>query len=195
MYHKIALVVAHEIYGLNDHMKDVIHSFSSPHIDVFCPNFLERPLPFPYEEEQEAYLYFMKNIGFKRGKETIEKAVMALRKDYTHVGIIGFSIGATIAWLCSENKNVDFIICCYGSRIRDYTHITPVCPALLLFPEQEASFSIPSLITHLKQHNPSLNIKQFPGEHGFLNRYHKNYNEGSIKQAYKTIHSFLQHIH
>lgn len=194
MLHKIALVVVHEIYGVNDHMNDITQTFSSQQVDIFCPNLLQRSHPFPYQEEQQAYSYFMKNVGFDHGKEKIENVVTELKEEYTHVGIIGFSIGATIAWLCSENEHVDFVICCYGSRIRDYTHITPICPALLLFPEQEASFSISSLTTHLKQHNPSLNIKQFPGEHGFLNRYHKNYNESSTKQAYKTIHSFLQHI-
>lgn len=194
MPHKIALVVVHEIYGVNDHMNDVIQTFSSQQIDVFCPNLLQMTHPFPYQEEQQAYSYFMKHVGFEKGKEKIERVVTELKEEYRYVGILGFSVGATIAWLCSENEHVDFVICCYGSRIRDYTHMKPSCPALLLFPEQEASFSVTSLVTYLEQGNPALHIKQFHGEHGFLNRYDKNYHEQSAKQANETIQSFIQQI-
>ncbi|MDM5193021.1 dienelactone hydrolase family protein [Bacillus hominis] len=192
MKKKLALVVVHEIYGVNDHMQHVIDRFTSSHIDVFCPNLLQSQHAFHYSDEEKAYQHFMNHIGFDGGKEQIEELINSLSNSYTHIGLIGFSVGATISWLCSNNPKLDFIVGCYGSRIRDYVHMKPACATLLIFPEQEASFSVSSLMKTLQQQsNPLLEIKQLHGEHGFLNSYAVTYNEQSTKQVYKIIDSFL----
>ncbi|EEK45440.1 Dienelactone hydrolase [Bacillus cereus m1293] len=134
----------------------------------------------------------MNHIGFEDGKKQIETFITHLSSRYTHIGLIGFSVGATISWLCSNNPKIDFIIGCYGSRIRDYIHMKPSCATLLIFPEKEASFSVPSFIQTLQQQkNPLLEIQQLPGEHGFLNPYTEKYNGHSTNQAYNLIESFL----
>ncbi|MFE6137003.1 dienelactone hydrolase family protein [Bacillus sp. NPDC057893] len=192
MKKKLALVSVHEIYGVNDHMHHVIDRFTSSHIDVFCPNLLQLQQAFHYSNEEKAYQHFMNHIGFDDGKEQIEDLITTLSNSYTHIGLLGFSVGATIAWLCSTNSKIDFIIGCYGSRIRDYVHVKPSCATLLIFPEKETNFSVCSLMKTLQQQdNPLLEIKQLQGEHGFLNPYTEKYNKESTKQAYKIIDSFL----
>ncbi|PFM46868.1 hypothetical protein COJ45_14860 [Bacillus cereus] len=192
MKKKLALVVVHEIYGVNDHMHHVIHHFTSSHIDVFCPNLLQSHHAFHYGDEEKAYHFFIHHIGFDEGKKKIEEFITHLSSSYTHIGLIGFSVGATISWLCSNNPKLDFIIGCYGSRIRDYIHLKPTCATLLIFPEKEASFSVSSFIQSLQQQkNPLLAIQQLRGEHGFLNPYTEKYNEHSTKQAYSLIDAFL----
>ncbi|SCC15207.1 Dienelactone hydrolase [Bacillus wiedmannii] len=143
MKKKLALVTVHEIYGVNDHMHQVTQHFTSSHIDVFCPNLLQSQHAFHYSDEEKAYHFFMNHIGFDNGKKQIEEFITHLSSSYTHIGLIGFSVGATISWLCSNNPKIDFIIGCYGSRIRDYIHIKPTCATLLIFPEKEASFQYP----------------------------------------------------
>ncbi|PEA08505.1 dienelactone hydrolase family protein [Bacillus cereus] len=192
MKKKLALIVVHEIYGVNNHMHQVIDHFTSSHIDVFCPNLLQSQHVFHYSDEEKAYHHFMNRIGFDYGKEQIEEFVTKLSNSYTHIGLIGFSVGATISWLCSNNPKLDFIIGCYGSRIRDYVHMKLTCATLLIFPEKESSFSVSSLMKTLQQqNNPLLEIKQLHGEHGFLNPYSEKYNEQSTKQVYNLIDSFL----
>ncbi|KAB2443609.1 dienelactone hydrolase family protein [Bacillus luti] len=192
MKKKLALIVVHEIYGVNDHMHQVTHHFTSSQIDVFCPNLLQPQHAFHYSDEETAYHFFRNRIGFDNGKKQIEKFITHLSNSYTHIGLIGFSVGATISWLCSNNPKLDFIIGCYGSRIRDYIHMKPTCATLLIFPEKESSFSVSSFIQTLhKQKNPLLEIQQLHGEHGFLNPYTEKYNEHSTNQAYNLIDSFL----
>ena len=58
MKKKLALVVVHEIYGVNDHMHHVTHHFTSSHIDVFCPNLLQSQPAFPYSDEEKAYHFY-----------------------------------------------------------------------------------------------------------------------------------------
>lgn len=195
MEQKTAILLLHEIYGINEHMEHVIQTFSSSTIDVVCPNLLQRSSPFHYDEEPEAYLHFIKNVGFQQGKQQIDSLLTELQNNYASVGVLGFSVGATIAWLCSEDSRIDFVIGCYGSRIRDYTNIVPKCPAFLLFPANETSFSVSALIESLQSKgHPFLKIKQLNGEHGFLDPFSTAYNEETASQGYEMIHSFLQNI-
>lgn len=59
------------------------------------------------------------------------------QKGYSHIRIIGFSIGATIAWFCSNNSSVHKVVGFYGSRIRQYTDVVPNAETILIFGEQE----------------------------------------------------------
>ncbi|HDX9580067.1 TPA: dienelactone hydrolase family protein [Bacillus pseudomycoides] len=195
MKQKTAILLLHEIYGINQHMKSVIQTLSSSTIDVVCPNLLQHSSPFHYDQETEAYLYFMNNIGFEQGKQQINSMLTELRNNYASVGVLGFSVGATIAWLCSEDSRIDFVIGCYGSRIRDYTNIVPKCPTLLLFPANETSFSVSALIESLQSKgHPFLKIKQLNGDHGFLDPFSTAHNDVAANQGYEMIHSFLQNI-
>lgn len=77
MKKKLALVVSHEIYGVNDHMHHVIDHFTSSQIDVFCPNLLQLQQAFHYNNEEKAYQYFMNHIGFDGGKSKLRNSFIA----------------------------------------------------------------------------------------------------------------------
>ncbi|WP_156922353.1 dienelactone hydrolase family protein [Cohnella thermotolerans] len=53
---------------------------------------------------------------------------------------VGFSIGATVAWLCSGGAELDGAIGFYGSRIRSYMDVTPRCPTRLFFSRDERPY-------------------------------------------------------
>ncbi len=59
-----AVIVLHEIYGLNNHIKQVCKELHNSGLDVYCPNFLNREEPFSYDQHSQAYDYFMKFCGF-----------------------------------------------------------------------------------------------------------------------------------
>ena len=107
--------------------------------------------------------------------------------------LIGYSIGATIAWLCSgEDIMCDGIIGYYGSRIRDYMSITPKCPVLLIFPTEEKSFNVKELVISLKKWNVTVHILR--GKHGFSDPCSKNYCTQSFEEARILVSSFLKKI-
>ena len=184
---KQAIIVLHEIYGVNQFIKEQCQKFTEAGYDVFCPNLIDRA-PFSYEESIEAYDFFMKNVGFEVYKE-ISGFLNQLKDRYDNVFIIGFSVGATIGWMCCENPLCSGIVACYGSRIRDYTDMNPNCPTLLLF-SKEDSFDVHGMVCQLqdKQH---LSIIEFDGEHGFLDPYSKHYNDKQSKRAEEFITCFI----
>ncbi|WP_276917089.1 dienelactone hydrolase family protein [Aneurinibacillus aneurinilyticus] len=189
----VAIVLIHEIYGVNEHMKYMTKRLSKLGIDIICPNLLHRETPYKYTEEATAYQNFVQNIGFESGTQQVNQVIAGLKQRYPRVGVVGFSIGATIAWLCSENKMCDFVVGCYGSRIRNHTDIEPMCPTLLLFPNGEKGFDVHTLIQRLKEKEyKNLKIKSFYGGHGFIDSFSPNYHEVYANKALQCIDEFLQ---
>lgn len=185
--HKRALIVLHEIYGVNEFIKNQCQRFTEAGYDVFCPNLIDKP-PFSYEESIEAYDFFAKNVGFDVYKK-ISSIVAQLKEKYDQVFILGFSVGATIAWRCCENSLCSGIVACYGSRIRDYTDLTPACPTLLLFAKQD-SFDVHSTACKLRK-KQRLSILEFDAGHGFFDSYSKHYNHQQAELAEESVTRFL----
>ncbi|WP_263559845.1 dienelactone hydrolase family protein [Paenibacillus polymyxa] len=184
------IVVLHEIYGINQHIQNYCSILSDENYDVICPNLIGKETPFDYSQEEAAYAHFIKNIGFKRASYHIESLLLSIQARYKKVFIVGFSIGATIAWLCSKEKYVDGIVGYYGSRIRNYLEITPHCPALLFFPQEEISFNVDELISALDNHN--IQIHKFSGQHGFSDPYSPRYHVHSAQQSFIEMVEFFR---
>lgn len=154
---------------------------------VFCPNNIGRPC-FSYEASQEAYDHFVQNIGFDIYKN-VDGVIGSLKREYDSVFVLGFSVGATIAWRCCENQLCDGIVACYGSRIRDYPDLTPACPTLLLFAARD-SFDVDYLAGQL-QGKDSLTVRIFDAAHGFLDPFSPHYDKIQADSAAAAILEFL----
>ncbi|WP_026572883.1 dienelactone hydrolase family protein [Bacillus sp. UNC438CL73TsuS30] len=184
------IVVIHEIYGINQHIMDFCDLLSKQDFDVICPDLLEREQPFDYSEEETAYLNFMENVGFSAAVDKIKDLLLVVKNKYQKIYIIGFSVGATVAWLCSEEECLDGVVGYYGSRIRNFNQIVPRCPTLLFFPQEEQSFSVDELISNLDKKN--IEIYKCFGKHGFSDPYSTKYNEISSQNAFNEMLNFLK---
>lgn len=189
----IAIILVHEIYGINQHITNLYEKLSQNGFDVFCPNLLGTERPFRYDQESDAYQYFNDCVGFKEASTQILKQIRQIRGRYRYVYIIGFSVGATTAWLCTEENLCDAAICFYGSRIRDYLHIEPKVPVLLLFSLNEKSFNVPNLVNLLKKKS-LVSVKTYHAQHGFADPYSKKYCEQSAYEAYMDMRTFLNEL-
>lgn len=163
------ILVLHEIYGINSPISGICNMLAEGKNDVLCPNLLLPNQTFNPGEEAAAYSSFMQNIGFNAAQQQVEKLSLEIQKDYKYRFILGYSIGATLAWLCSQrgglyNGAAGF----YGSRIRDYKDVVPKCPVLLFFPRREESFNVDHLIHELSDKD-NTSIVQVNALHGFAN--------------------------
>lgn len=170
------VILLHEIYGINSHMNYYAKALYEKGFDVYVPNLLQRTITFAYEDEELAYKNFIENIGFEKAKSKIHALINDLSKEYAHIRLIGFSVGATIAWLCSEHPSVHKVVGFYGSRIRQYTNVIPNAETILLFGEQEKSFNPVDLKISLAAY-PNVLINIFEAAHGFADPYSPKYNE------------------
>jgi dienelactone hydrolase len=187
-----AVVVLHEIYGINQHIKDICLQFSSYGFDVFAPNILQAGTVFDSDQEGLAYSNFFQNIGFEKAFEQVTLFLHQIRDRYAKVFVVGFSAGATVAWLCSQEPELcSAIVGFYGSRIRDYLDIEVNCPVLLFAPAKEESFNISDFMATAKVKSNVL-VKQLDGLHGFTNPYSPNFNKQLTDSAYKYMLQFIK---
>lgn len=184
---KNAVIILHEIYGTNKFIEDVCSEYHMGGFDVFCPEMLPRKC-FSYSDASEAYHYFINEVGFDYYIE-VEHLVESIKLRYDKVFIIGFSVGATIAWRCCENIMCDGIICCYGSRIRDYLLLQPCCPILLLFAQQD-SFDVDSVVNEL-QEKSDVEIHKLKASHGFMDQYSISFNKEQSEKSREYICNFF----
>jgi len=189
-----AVIVLHEIYGINPHIKWVCEQYLAAGYDVLCPNLFNTEGHFDYSREGEAYQYFIDHIGFDSVTEDFEKIFSKAHGDYKKIFLLGFSVGATAAWICSGlESTVDGVICYYGSRIRNYQFINPKCPVLLIWAKEEEFFNVSELTNALRE-KPFVSIHMLNGKHGFSDPFCKNHNEQSQKKAQELVDKFLKNL-
>lgn len=185
------MIILHEIYGVNEHIKEVCLNCFNAGYDIYCPDLLNRELPYSYAQAEAAYLYFTRNIGFGIYSQ-VDIMAEQLKRKYEKVLLLGFSIGATIAWRCSANGYYDGMIGYYGSRIRDYRSVMPGCPSFLLFAEED-SFDVAGVV-HELQYMVNVKAEILKGKHGFMDAHSINFNQKSCEKAWKLTQEFLAAI-
>ncbi|MGJ7036213.1 dienelactone hydrolase family protein [Anoxybacillus eryuanensis] len=192
-YSDVAVILIHEIYGINDHMKHVAQMIAAKGYDVYCPNLLNRD-HFHYDDEADAYQYFKNEIGFGKAKKQVLNLVDSLKSRYKTIVFWGYSVGATVAWLCCEHYGIgDAAIGYYGSRIRDYLNLFPKLPVLLLFSEHEKSFNVNWLVEQLSCKS-GIKVELFKGQHGFANPFSDNYHPDSERKAFELSLQLIETI-
>ncbi|NHB91962.1 hypothetical protein [Photorhabdus cinerea] len=124
-----------DIHGISEHVK-IIAQHLGHDVSFISPYEKENETP---NDKNEVYKYFH-NVS------SIEKYTCKVRSTLTYINspviLVGFSIGATVAWRLSEDRHlpVQNTICIFGSRIRDYLDVKPVKPASLFFSNDEKYF-------------------------------------------------------
>ncbi|AHN20253.1 dienelactone hydrolase family protein [Lysinibacillus varians] len=183
------IFILHEIYGVNDFIKDQGQTYSDSNTNVESISLYSNGKVFSYSQEKEAYQYFTQEIGFDRPLERLTLLLLEAKVQYDEVVLIGFSVGATLAWRLS-NLPIHRIICIYSSRIRQYLDVHPTCPTLVILPSHEKSFDVNELKKAIER-LPFVQTAQLSGKHGFMDYNNSNYCNNSYLQAQSVIHYFL----
>jgi dienelactone hydrolase len=133
------------------------------------------------EDETLSYQKFYAEVGLDKGKNIINELIT--QNPNADITLIGFSVGATIAWLFSEDIRLQRIIGVYGSQIRNYIQVEPKVKTTLFFTNEE-SFDIEQVIQSLKG-KKQLSVIQIEGKHGFY--HHRNQNKALADRLEQNI--------
>lgn len=189
---KEVIIVLHEIYGVNQHIESVCERFRKAGYDVICPNLIGRASAFDYDLAEQAYRHFMETVGFAAAVALVKASAKRAKQRYARVYLLGYSVGATIAWLCSAEAGVcDGMIGYYGSRIRDAKEIIPQCPQRLLFASEEA-FNVKRLVRFWERRK--VNARVIDGKHGFADPFSRNYCAKAANEAENIVNDFLNEL-
>ena len=214
-----AVIVIQEIFGVNDHVKDVASRFAAEGYVAAAPDLFHRSgrgVIVPFDQMQEG-------IGH-RGKLTNDdivadvSATVAYLKanpnvDADNIGIVGFCFGGMVAYLAAAKvSGLSGAAVFYGGGILPRADAAPDAPRLLDATADDVSVPIISfwgdqdggipvsnveqIVSTLKAKGKDIESTVYPGAgHGFFCDVRGSYNEAAAKDAWpKTLAFFAKHL-
>ncbi|WP_148208402.1 dienelactone hydrolase family protein [Solidesulfovibrio magneticus] len=120
----------------------------------------------PFATEQDSHAAFVAGPGLEAYAERI-----AMASAGEPVMLVGFSVGATAAWLFAAGQHCHpdcRLVLFYGSRIRHYLDLRPRCRVEAIFAEHEAAFDPQAVAAAIASETVRTEVVP-DSAHGFMN--------------------------
>ena len=181
---KRVVVIIHEVRGVTENLVRLASFLTSEGFSVVLPSLYSDG--YVGSDEQASYRKFYSEVGIERASGTIGDII---EEDVgAKISLLGFSVGATVAWLLSGNGKIDSAIGFYGSRIRNHLDIQPSADVDLYFC-RERGFDVEETIGALNA-KPRVSAGLIPGEHGFYST--SPFSSPEIQRANRLILTSLK---
>ncbi|WP_370263028.1 dienelactone hydrolase family protein [Limnobacter sp.] len=174
------LLLIQEIFGVNQHIRDVADQYAMDGFVVLAPDVFWRQSPgvdLGYDEAgfQKGFA-LMQGMDFAKAEQDLCAAAKALRQlPEVKGGIasLGFCMGGFLSYVVASNPGVvDAAVCYYGGGIQNALDRAPSvkAPILMHFAEQDGYIPMEA-VGQIKQafaSNSKASIHTYPGvDHGF----------------------------
>ena len=192
------LIVVHEIFGVNHHIRDMCNRFAAHGYACLAPALfdrIERDLELGYDEDShERAMHVRSQVDWESVVVDIGAAARYLGAAKT-TALIGYCFGGSAAWLAAAHVDLGCTIGYYGATIVPYLDRKPRCPIMLHFAERDVY--VPSAdVDRIRGAYPELPVHTYPAEHGFVCEERPAYDPASAQLAEERTMAFLAtHLH
>lgn len=135
-----------------------------------------------FDNEQQAYEYFIKHIGLHSYSEQLKQVVAAQTELVT---VVAFSVGGSALWQISEDLDIATKVakafCFYSSQVRHSLELEPKFPVTYIAPKSEQHFEIGSVVDSLTNKS-QVDVIEAEYLHGFMNACSDNFNKDATEQ-------------
>lgn len=193
-----SLVVLHEIFGVNAHIRDVCEGFARRGYRTIAPALfdrVERGVELGYDQQAVDRGRALRTaIPLEQTLLDVQAAIDAVGAG-EGVDVLGYCWGGTLAFLASTRlAGVRSAISYYGAQTMPFAHEPIRVPVLMHFGEFDSR--IPSSdIAAIKRHNPAIEMYSFPADHGFNCDHRNEFHGESASHALDITLAFLQRRH
>lgn len=207
-----AVIVLHEIYGLNEHIKSVADRLAQEGYAALAVDLYSRRGGVPSVASREELLNLWQDIDDMLMIKDLSHSLLYLRGEKNvrgdKIGVLGFCMGGTYALLMGAfNVFLKASVSFYGGIT--YAQKTPQkstppleamsylnCPVLYVYGGDDSFIpgeDVEKLEKALKQKNKKGEIITYPGcGHGFFNETRESYNEEAARGAWEKTLAFLK---
>lgn len=191
------IVIIQEIFGVNQHIRRVCRSFCEEGYVALAPALfdrVERGVDMGYgKDEVQRGLALRNHLGYDTMLLDVEAGVRTLAAEGLKVGVVGYCLGGSLAWLAATRiDRVAAAVSYYGGAVADFANEQPRVPVIFHFGEQDRG--IPGEkreIIHAA--HPELPLFVYPGAgHGFNCEMRESYDQASAKLARQRTLDFLR---
>jgi carboxymethylenebutenolidase len=193
------LVVVQEIFGVNEHMRDVCDQFAARGFHAVAPAMfdrVERNFERGYDQDGiSAGVGIMNQIDWDQALADVQACVDHL-KATGPVGVVGYCWGGSVAWMAAcRLDDVAASVGYYGGKIIQHIEETPKCPTMLHFGEKDTGIPLTDVLQIAGRH-AAVQVFTYPdAEHGFSCDARPSFNKISSDQALaRTLPHFTEHL-
>ncbi len=193
------VVIIQEIFGVNGHIRRVTDGYAADGYVALAPALFDRIEPGIEIGYQQADIDRGRALRGKLGWDTmimdLRAAVKALAAEGLKVGVVGYCMGGSLAWLSATRiGGVAAAVGYYGGAVAEFAQEKSGCPVLLHFGETDASIPRDHW-DRVRAAQPSVPLHVYPAGHGFNCDERGSYHEPSARLAReRTIQFLRQHI-
>jgi carboxymethylenebutenolidase len=190
------VVVIHEVYGLNDQIKEICQRFAGAGYAALAVDlFTDRNRAVCMTRYMAGMLLGSVN---RYGVSDLKSALTYLAKnraiDAKRLGAIGFCMGGSfaVAWACTDSR-LKAIAPFYAVNPRPLDVVSRLCPVVGSYPENDFTAKAGrTLDVELDKHDIAHDIKVYPGaEHSFFNTESKAYNKDAAEDSWVRVMKFF----
>jgi carboxymethylenebutenolidase len=195
-----AVVVIHEIGGLNENIRDISRRFADEGYAALAVDL------FHGRNRAVCMVRFMGGMLLNslnhRGIQDLQSALNYLESlpevDAQRVGAVGYCMGGSfaVAWACTDER-LKVIAPYYSMNPRPLEAVARSCPVVGSFPEQDFTASMGRKLQQaLDAYGIPNDIKEYPGaKHSFFNDQGGNYDPAASADAWvRTLAFFEQYL-
>ena len=190
------VVVIHEAFGLNDHVKDVTQRFAKAGYAALAVDL--------FSDRNKAICMARYMAGMLRGSVNrfgVQDLKLALtylaglpEVDPDRIGAVGFCMGGSfaVAWACT-NDRLKAVAPFYAANPRPIDAVQRMCPVVGSYPEKDFTASAGrALDVALTRRNIEHDIKIYPGtQHSFFNDTRRTYNKPAADDSWARVLEFF----
>ena len=190
-----AVILIHEYWGLNDHIKDIAGRYADEGFICVAPDLYHGKVA----ESKEEAAQLMTDLKTEDGLETIKNAVAKLRENHEieNFGITGYCMGGTFAFqaICHLEEGLKAAAVFYGD-IPDEDTLKNLKGPVLFISGTKDEWINPGKVGGLKKiaERDNLPVKsvEYEADHAFFNDTRPAvYNEEAAKDAWAKVIAFF----
>lgn len=193
---KAAIVVVQEIFGVNHHIRSIADRLAGEGYLALAPALFDR-----YERDFEAgydeagmarAMAILPRLKMEwAGADTLA-AVEYARETYgTKVGVVGFCLGGSVAWVATAGMPVSAAVGYYGGFIAKSVDLEPKVPIMLHFGTQDGHIPM-SDVELIRAKHPEVPVYLYDAGHGFNCNEREDYRPAAATEAWGRTLSFLE---
>lgn len=193
-----AVVVVQEVFGVNQHIRDVCERFAEVGYAATAPALFDRirrRVELGYDEAGVTQgRALVGELGWDAPMLDIWATAKALRAD-GKVGVVGYCWGGSVTWLAGCRLDVGCIAAYYGRHIAEFLHEKPRCPAILHFGAEDVLIP-PENVEKIRAAHPDVPVFVYEGAgHGFNCDRRPDFREDAAATALqRTLALFSEHL-
>jgi carboxymethylenebutenolidase len=195
-HHRGGLVIIQEIFGVNQHIRDVADGWAEEGYYCIAPSIFDRESPGFDVGYDEADMQAGRELAQKIGLDAMLLDVDAARAAAASagkVGVIGYCLGGSLAWLAATRLDaVAAASCYYGGRIVDSATEVPRCPVQMHFGEKDGHIPMESVEKIRAVISAKVEIYTYPAGHAFNREGGPSYDPQSAQRARERTLALLR---